>query len=88
MSNYYERLAEKLLQSKIYMALVTKNFLKDERCALEIGLAVLLDKPIYLVVKEGTSIPENLKKIAQKIEYYRGPDDIGLAAKKLFGTET
>lgn len=84
--NYYEQLVEKLSSSQVYLALITNNFLKDSKCATEIGLAVLLDKPIILVVKEGTKLPENLKKVAKKIEYFKGPDDIGLVTKKVIET--
>ena len=80
---WYEQIAAKLLKSDIYLALVTNNFLKSSKCATEIGLAILLDKPISLAVQEGTYIPEKLKRIADYIEYYKGPDDIGLTAHKL-----
>ena len=61
----YEEMAQGLSNSSIYLALVTKNFMKDPTCATQLGLAVLLDKPIALVSFPDVEIPENLKRLAQ-----------------------
>ena len=40
----------------------------DPKMCLEIGAAILLDKPIILCVRKGLPVPENLRKIAKLVE--------------------
>ena len=74
---------DKLQDSAVFLGIMTTNFEKDALAVLQFGLAVLIDKPIYLVVKKGTYLPENVKRLARGIEEYIGPDDIGPTTKKL-----
>jgi len=60
--------------SHLYMSLVTDGYKEDPKCALELGIAILLDKPIALMVKNGTKVPENLKKVSSAISYF-DPED-------------
>lgn len=77
---------ENISKSDVFVSLVTENYLKgDCKCALEIGLAILLNKPIRLLVKEGTCVPDNLKKVAEKIAYYKSEEDIAIVGEKLIG---
>lgn len=50
--------AEKISQSEVFVSLVTPSYLNDPYCAMQLGLAILLDKPIYLLVKRGNSCTE------------------------------
>lgn len=52
----------------IFTAIVTDNFLKNPLCALEVGLAVLMDKPIFIIVDNADKVPAHLVKIARVIE--------------------
>lgn len=45
------------------------------------GLAVMMDKPILLLVEEGTVIPQNLHKMARTIKYYRRDHDADSLAR-------
>jgi len=85
--NYQEFVAkqvDKIRSSDVFVSLVTENYLKGEcRNALEIGLAILLNKPIRLLVKEGTPIPSGLLKVAEKIEYYKSEEDIAIVGERL-----
>lgn len=83
MRQVVKRSGEKILNSEIYLSLFTKNFKEDPQCLLELGIAIMLDKPITLLVKDGASVPENLKKICVAIEYFKGPDDLDAATKRL-----
>ncbi len=75
---------EKVSSSNVFVSVVTNHYLADNgKCALEMGFAVLLDKPIRLLVREGTILPKNLQKIAERIEYFKAEDDIGIAGKRL-----
>ena len=54
----------------IYLSIFTENFRDNPRCAAELGFAIMLGKPIYLMVKEGTGVPDTLSRIADGIEYF------------------
>lgn len=41
----------------------------DTKLAVEIGLGLMLDKPIILVVPEGTVVSERMKRVADEIVY-------------------
>jgi hypothetical protein len=46
----------------------------DLTYALQLGAAILLDKPIVIVAPEGSEIPSKLKAIATSIQFFI-PDD-------------
>jgi hypothetical protein len=54
-----------LMSSGMMIALV--NAEPDPKMCLEIGAAVLLDKPIVVCVPQGIPVPENLRKCATRI---------------------
>lgn len=54
--------------SALYTGIVTDNFIESPMCALQLGLAILMDKPIVLVAEKSQKIPGNLAKIARVIE--------------------
>lgn len=78
-----KRNALKIGKSDIFISIVTQSYLDSPYCAMQLGLAIILDKPIRLLVKEGTKLPKSLEKICERIEYYSNPDDIGLVSNKL-----
>lgn len=80
--NVVENSGKKIAKSDVFCSIFTNDYMKDPQCALELGISLLMDKPIVLVVKEGTSIPKRLKQIAECIEFFKGADDIGLATER------
>lgn len=70
-------------ESAMFLALFTENYEKDATAVLQFGLAVLLDKPIYLVMPRGTHLPENLRRIAKGIGEYDSIEDCGAVTKRL-----
>lgn len=75
--------AEKIGNTDIFMSIVTKDYLDDPYCAMQLGLAILMDKPIRLLVKQGCPIPSSLKMIAERIVFYGPLDDVKSAALEL-----
>ena len=67
-------------ESKVFLSLFTANYEKDPACILQFGIAVLLDKPILLLVPKGTSIPANIKRLARSYEYYEAGNNEDLKA--------
>lgn len=54
--------------STAFVSIFTKDYYKDPSCALQIGLAVLMDKPIIIIADERETVPLHLVKIARVIE--------------------
>jgi hypothetical protein len=61
-----ENLIPKLLDSAITISLVPEGK-PDVKYAVELGLSIMLDKPIILVVAPGTKVPAKLVKVADDI---------------------
>jgi hypothetical protein len=47
----------------------------DVKFAVELGMMIMLDKPIILCVHPTTLLPEKLRRIADEIVVYGGPED-------------
>lgn len=61
---------EKIQASTFFLSIFTDNFKQSPQCALELGIAVMLDKPIYLLAAKGTTVSPVLKKLASGIEFF------------------
>jgi len=75
----------KIQKSSIFLSLFTENYKSDPVAALQFGIAILLNKPLFFAVERGTVINDNIKGVAHGIEYYDASDPISLerAVKKL-----
>jgi hypothetical protein len=78
MKKVVERNGQALQESAVYLSMFTKNFMKDPKCMLELGMAIMMDKPICLLVFDGVKLPDNLKRVATKIEYVNKNDMDGV----------
>lgn len=54
--------------SSMFLSLFTEGYRKDPLAVMQFGLAVIMDKPIFVVAPEGVEIPENLKLLARRVE--------------------
>lgn len=70
-------------ESAIFLALFTQDYEKDAVAVLQFGLAVLLDKPIYITMPRGTRLPENVRRIAKGIGEYDSIEDAPLVTQRL-----
>lgn len=86
---WLQRVAEgsgkRIEQSNVFLSIVTASYQREPQCALELGIAVMLDKPIYLIVPKGTKVSENLRRLARGLEFFDpdDPEDMHRAAKRL-----
>ena len=79
-----EKLADAMGRSAVCMTIFTQNYGKDVKSLLELAVAVMMDKPILLLVTEDVKIPDKMRKIADKIEYHDGTEaDMKRAATEL-----
>lgn len=78
-----KRNLDRLNESNIYAGIVSPGFLTDPACALQLGFAILNNKPIFLLVDKDLTIPESLVKVAKGIERIDRdkPGDVERAAK-------
>ena len=63
-------LVDKMQSSNVFMTLLPQEVNADTidvKIALEIGVAVLLDKPIILAVRPGTRVPDKLVRASDRI---------------------
>jgi hypothetical protein len=63
------------------LCLLIVNGKPDARLALEIGAAILLDKPIIVLVLEGKAISDKLRAIASEIVTIENMTDSGAQSK-------
>lgn len=81
---------EGVKESHVFMTMLSPSLLEnpggDIRPVLELGAAMLLDKPIIVMECHGAKCPENLRKVAWRIIEF-DPEDMDKAAdevKKVF----
>lgn len=77
--------ASAIKDSSVFAGIVTDGFLKEPLCALQIGLSILMDKPIILIVEKETKIPESLVRVAKLIERVdvKNPKDMDRAKRAI-----
>lgn len=71
-------LVPKIRDSAVTVSLVPTNE-ADVKYAVELGLSIMLDKPIILLVRPGTRVPERLIRVADRIVEFDGSKAEGLA---------
>lgn len=59
---------EKIANSAAFIGIGTTNYMENPLCALQLGLAILMDKPIYMIVDKSRPVPKALVKVADCIE--------------------
>lgn len=64
-------LIPKIADSAVTLSLVPKGA-TDVKFAIELGLSVMMDKPIVLLVEPGTAVPAKLVRVADDIIEFTG----------------
>lgn len=72
-----------IINSKVFLQIYTTTIAEDPAAALQLGLAMMLDKPIYLIVLRGAELPKNIEKVAFAIDYIASEADLPEAAKRI-----
>lgn len=73
---------DKISGSDMFLVLFNESMADEVIPLIQMGVAVYLDKPIYLLVPESCvlKIPQNLRAMAQRIEVYPDGDIDGIQA--------
>ncbi|HTF53616.1 MAG TPA: hypothetical protein VK735_39740 [Pseudonocardia sp.] len=53
--------------SAICMSLTPANGVPDAKYAVELGMMIMMDKPIIVLVQPGTKVPEKLMRVADGV---------------------
>lgn len=72
-----ERLAqlrEQVDGANAYLSLMTEGWKRDPKCLIELGYAIMLEKPLLFVMPEGTVMPRALARLADDVETYSPTD--------------
>ena len=68
-------MAGKMGETAICLSIFTDDYKKGIDSLLQFSVAVMMDKPIFLLVPEGTTVPERVKRVADGIEFYQKDSD-------------
>lgn len=80
---FVEKTAAHIGDSSICVSIFTDDYKKGLDSLLQFAIALMLDKPIYLLVREGTFVPDKIRRIADGIEFYRDELDALDACRRL-----
>ena len=69
---------------EIFMSLWSDNVIKDPLCLMQFGLAIMKNKPIYILAPFGADLPANIKRLAMRVIFHDGtPEGIARVASEL-----
>jgi hypothetical protein len=71
-----------------FLGVYTESFKDDPLCALQLGVAILKEKPIGVIALKGAHVPEKLKKIADFTERQNSADDLKETTTRLMDKMT
>lgn len=71
----------KIENSKVFVSLVSKNYIEDPICALQLGIAILLGKPLAVIAIDGAEIPETLRKMAFHVDHVENAKEAAASVK-------
>ena len=74
LEKYVTNTAARMGESAFCLTLFTEDYAKGLDSMLQFACAVMLDKPLFLMVPNGVKIPKHVEKIADGIERY-DPDN-------------
>lgn len=83
LNNLFKEDFKNISQSEIFVVILTDHYIKSPYTAMQLGIAIVMDKSILLLVKEGCEIPSNVLKVAKGMRTFYNPDDIWLDYKRL-----
>lgn len=79
----FEKMKAMIGGSSIVVCIITEHYLESPVCAMQLGMAVLYNRPIRLLVKGNLLVPDKLFKLAERIERFYEPADIQIASDRL-----
>jgi hypothetical protein len=77
---------EKIHDSAVFLGIFSGDYTRDPVCLIQFTLAVLMDKPLYLLIPKGHKPSKKLIRLLDGYEFYTNGDEESFekAAEKLF----
>lgn len=69
---------DKMQHSRIFVTLFTKNMITDPVPVLQLGMAIMMNKPIAVLALDGVEVPEALSSRAFAVKRVSGNDREGM----------
>jgi hypothetical protein len=66
--------ADKIEQSHVFLAVFPQNAYEDAGCMIQLGIAIWMDKPIYLLIEKDVQLPRHIARIASGYERVTKPN--------------
>lgn len=83
LEQFVKERAFRISQTKCFIGIISENTFWQFEFCINFALAIFLDRPIYLIIKEGVQFSNHLKNLAKMIVIIKGPDDISLAVGQI-----
>jgi len=75
LKNAAQQSLEKISASATFVGICSENFAKDPVCLMQLSLAILLDKPLFLLFEHGFKPPKALIRVLEAYEFYTSGDN-------------
>ena len=70
---------DKIEKSNCFVAIYSDNYTNDPVCLMQLALAILLDRPMFLLFPKGFAPPKNLIRILDGYVCIEGDDETSIA---------
>ena len=75
LKNAAQESLEKISASAVFLGICSENFAKDPVCLMQLSLAILLDKPLFLLLERSVKPPKALIRVLEGYEFYTHGDN-------------
>ena len=79
---YLKRVAKEsnaqISESAAFLGFCIDAWVDDPCCLIQLSLAILLDKSLFLLIAKGTKVPKNLIHIMEGYEFFQVGDEVSL----------
>lgn len=65
-----KKATEHIADCSTFMSLWSADIDKDPVPVIQLGYAMMLDKPIIVIAPEGTHIPQNVRRVARSVKFF------------------
>ncbi len=74
---------EKIRGSACFLSIFTKNYMDDPAALIQLAICMMQDKPLLLIVPDGTPIPAKIKKAADMIEFFKTEEEMKIKVQRM-----
>jgi len=65
----------KIKSSEVFTTMLSESYLENPQCLLELAMAIVLDKPVFVIALDDVKVPENLIKMGAHVERVKRGSD-------------